>query len=322
MKFGIFYNTGSYGTDPDQLVAVARQAEACGFDSFYVRRAHRAVPGGDGRADDVPGGPGRRRSAGQPELRRGRDRAHPARHRGAAAALPPPGGAGQAAGHHRPAVPRPDAAVHRRPGRAAGRGRGDGGRLRDPRPPRRRGHRRAAAAVGGRRGRRQLRRGVLLVPRADQLPQARGRDAADSRRRIERGRGAPGRPPGGRLLPRRPAHRRGARPPGGADAGGRGGGGPGSGRAGVHALGIDRHVGGRRGRARQPGDNALGREPGLGRPGGAARGDLGVRHPARAGLSRADTEAIRRTVTEPRSAGGRRPRPGWPRCSAGPRERC
>jgi hypothetical protein len=36
MKFGLIYNTGYYGTDPDQLIAAARQAEACGFESFYV----------------------------------------------------------------------------------------------------------------------------------------------------------------------------------------------------------------------------------------------------------------------------------------------
>jgi alkanesulfonate monooxygenase SsuD/methylene tetrahydromethanopterin reductase-like flavin-dependent oxidoreductase (luciferase family) len=36
MKFGVVYNTASYGTDPDQLVAVARQAEACGFESFCL----------------------------------------------------------------------------------------------------------------------------------------------------------------------------------------------------------------------------------------------------------------------------------------------
>ena len=31
MKFGIIYNTGYYGTDPGNLVAVARHAEECGF---------------------------------------------------------------------------------------------------------------------------------------------------------------------------------------------------------------------------------------------------------------------------------------------------
>ena len=36
MKFVLIYNTGYYGTDPDQLIAAARHAEACGFESFYV----------------------------------------------------------------------------------------------------------------------------------------------------------------------------------------------------------------------------------------------------------------------------------------------
>ena len=36
MKFGISYNTAYYGADPDGMAAVARHAEACGFESFYV----------------------------------------------------------------------------------------------------------------------------------------------------------------------------------------------------------------------------------------------------------------------------------------------
>jgi probable F420-dependent oxidoreductase len=36
VKFGLSYNTGFYGTDPDQMIGVARHAEACGFESFYV----------------------------------------------------------------------------------------------------------------------------------------------------------------------------------------------------------------------------------------------------------------------------------------------
>ena len=36
MKFGVMYNTGSYGVDPDAMIAVARHAEDCGFESFYV----------------------------------------------------------------------------------------------------------------------------------------------------------------------------------------------------------------------------------------------------------------------------------------------
>jgi probable F420-dependent oxidoreductase len=45
MKFGLTYNTGYYGTDPDQLVAVARHAEQCGFDSFYVPEHVALYPG-------------------------------------------------------------------------------------------------------------------------------------------------------------------------------------------------------------------------------------------------------------------------------------
>ncbi len=36
MKFSVMYNTGSYGVDPDAMIAVARHAEDCGFESFYV----------------------------------------------------------------------------------------------------------------------------------------------------------------------------------------------------------------------------------------------------------------------------------------------
>ena len=37
MKFGVTYNTGYYGAvDPDAMTAVARHAEHCGFESFYV----------------------------------------------------------------------------------------------------------------------------------------------------------------------------------------------------------------------------------------------------------------------------------------------
>jgi probable F420-dependent oxidoreductase len=36
MKFGVSYNTAVYGVDPDAMVAVARHADDCGFESFYV----------------------------------------------------------------------------------------------------------------------------------------------------------------------------------------------------------------------------------------------------------------------------------------------
>jgi len=45
MKFGLFYNTGYYGTDPDQLIAVARHAEQCGFESFYLGEHIALYPG-------------------------------------------------------------------------------------------------------------------------------------------------------------------------------------------------------------------------------------------------------------------------------------
>jgi probable F420-dependent oxidoreductase len=36
VKFGLSYTTGFYGTDPDQMIGIARHAEACGFESFYL----------------------------------------------------------------------------------------------------------------------------------------------------------------------------------------------------------------------------------------------------------------------------------------------
>jgi len=45
MKFGLMYNTAYHGTDPDQLIAVARHAEQCGFESFYVPEHIALYPG-------------------------------------------------------------------------------------------------------------------------------------------------------------------------------------------------------------------------------------------------------------------------------------
>jgi hypothetical protein len=51
MKFGLSYNTGFYGTDPDQMIAVARHAEQCGFESFYFPEHIALYPGASvGRA--------------------------------------------------------------------------------------------------------------------------------------------------------------------------------------------------------------------------------------------------------------------------------
>jgi probable F420-dependent oxidoreductase len=45
VKFGINYNTGVLGVDPDAMIAVARHAEACGFESFYVPEHVALYPG-------------------------------------------------------------------------------------------------------------------------------------------------------------------------------------------------------------------------------------------------------------------------------------
>jgi probable F420-dependent oxidoreductase len=45
VKFGISYNTGYYGVDPDQIDAFARHAEDCGFESFYVPEHIVLYPG-------------------------------------------------------------------------------------------------------------------------------------------------------------------------------------------------------------------------------------------------------------------------------------
>ena len=55
MKFGLMYNTGFYGTDPDQMIAVARHAEQCGFESFYVPEHIALYPGASRRGGHLPG---------------------------------------------------------------------------------------------------------------------------------------------------------------------------------------------------------------------------------------------------------------------------
>jgi probable F420-dependent oxidoreductase len=45
VKFGVSYNTGFLGSDPDRLIAVARHAEDCGFESFYVPEHIVLYPG-------------------------------------------------------------------------------------------------------------------------------------------------------------------------------------------------------------------------------------------------------------------------------------
>jgi probable F420-dependent oxidoreductase len=45
VKFGVMYNTAYSGVDPDALIAVARHAEDCGFESFYVPEHIALYPG-------------------------------------------------------------------------------------------------------------------------------------------------------------------------------------------------------------------------------------------------------------------------------------
>jgi probable F420-dependent oxidoreductase len=45
VKFGVVYNTAYYGVDPDALAAVARHAEDCGFESFYLPEHVALYPG-------------------------------------------------------------------------------------------------------------------------------------------------------------------------------------------------------------------------------------------------------------------------------------
>ncbi len=55
MKFGVVYNTAYYGVDPDAMKAVARHAEECGFESFYLTEHVALYPGASVgmTADDV-----------------------------------------------------------------------------------------------------------------------------------------------------------------------------------------------------------------------------------------------------------------------------
>ena len=54
MKFGIIYNTGQLGVNPSRIVAVARRAEDCGFESFYLPEHIALYPGATLGAYPVP----------------------------------------------------------------------------------------------------------------------------------------------------------------------------------------------------------------------------------------------------------------------------
>jgi alkanesulfonate monooxygenase SsuD/methylene tetrahydromethanopterin reductase-like flavin-dependent oxidoreductase (luciferase family) len=54
VKFGIMYNTGYHGADPGSMAAVARHAEACGFESSYVPEHIALYPGAKGGGIEFP----------------------------------------------------------------------------------------------------------------------------------------------------------------------------------------------------------------------------------------------------------------------------
>lgn len=54
VKFGLSYNTGIYGTDPGPMAALAKHAEDCGFESFYVPEHIVLYPGARAGALEFP----------------------------------------------------------------------------------------------------------------------------------------------------------------------------------------------------------------------------------------------------------------------------
>ena len=136
MKFGVMYNTAANGTDPDALLAFARHAEDCGFESFYTPEHVALYPGASVGPVSFP-----------PDL----PVADPLECLSFVAAVTERILLGTgvlllpyhqpvvlaSGGHHRPAVQGPDAAVQHRRGRPAGGGGRRRRRLRHPRSPRR-----------------------------------------------------------------------------------------------------------------------------------------------------------------------------------------
>lgn len=54
MKFGISYNTAFFGVDPDKIAGLARHAEDCGFESFYLPEHIVLYPGATLGAAPIP----------------------------------------------------------------------------------------------------------------------------------------------------------------------------------------------------------------------------------------------------------------------------
>ena len=209
MKFGISYNTAYHGGDPGTMAAVARHAEECGFESFYVPEHIALYPGATTGGFEFPP------SLAVADPLECLSFVAAATERillGTAVLLLPY--------HHPVLLAKRLATIDVL----------SGGRMRlltiglGTLPGE------AAAldvdfASRGRRGDeaidvlrllwagdesgRQLRRRVLLLHEPVQLPQAMaGHDAPGACWRVEQCRRPPGRPPGRRLLPWRPAHRR------------------------------------------------------------------------------------------------------------------
>ncbi|MEU0485244.1 TIGR03619 family F420-dependent LLM class oxidoreductase, partial [Streptosporangium sp. NPDC006013] len=54
MKFAISYNTAYYGADPDRIMAYARHAEDCGFESLYLPEHIALYPGAKVGPYEIP----------------------------------------------------------------------------------------------------------------------------------------------------------------------------------------------------------------------------------------------------------------------------
>jgi probable F420-dependent oxidoreductase len=54
MKFGLAYNTARYGVDPGNMAVLAKHAEDCGFESFYVSEHIVLYPGATAGTIEFP----------------------------------------------------------------------------------------------------------------------------------------------------------------------------------------------------------------------------------------------------------------------------
>jgi probable F420-dependent oxidoreductase len=54
VKFGVVYHTSFHGAGPDEIMACARHAEGCGFESFYLPEHIALYPGARSGAAELP----------------------------------------------------------------------------------------------------------------------------------------------------------------------------------------------------------------------------------------------------------------------------